>query len=99
MKPQIVRFPGVKLSDSPGSFYWQGSSERDFEMSSDGYKYAHWMFQDLGVTENYDYLTSRGGMFDKLVMFGAQAQFMKHLVGCRVTPESVKRTAKKVARY
>jgi nicotinamide phosphoribosyltransferase len=79
--------------------YPRGTSERDFEMDSDGYKYSHWMFQDHGVTENYDYLTSRGGMFDDLTMFGGQAMLMKHLVGRRVTPASVKRTQKKVGRY
>ena len=79
--------------------YPMGPSTRDFEMKSDGYKYSHWMFQDDGVTENYDYLTSRGGLFNELTMFGTQAMLMKHLVGKRITPDSVRRTAKKVGRY
>jgi nicotinic acid phosphoribosyltransferase len=79
--------------------YPVGPHLRDFEMNSDSYKYSHWKFQDLGVTENYDYLTSRGGLFNDLTMFGAQAQFMKYMIGRRITPDSVRRTQKKLGRH
>ena len=93
-KPQIFRIPGMKMGDDNGSFYWRGTSNRLFPKRTDGYKPSHWLFQQPGVTECYDYLCSRGGMFNELMMFGAQAHIMKYLLGSVVTPEQVRHANK-----
>ena len=77
-----------------GFTYPRGSSERMMPKRTDGYKPSHWLFEEDGVTECYDYLTSRGGMFDDLTMFGAQSIVMKYFLGCVVTPEQVRRARK-----
>src|ERR1700733_966655 len=67
----------------------RGSSERIFAKRTDGYKPSHWLFYEPGISEMYDYLTSRGGMFGELTMFGAQALCMKYLCGSVITPKQV----------
>jgi nicotinamide phosphoribosyltransferase len=80
-------------------FYDRGSSERIFAKKTDGYKPSHWMFYEEGITQMYDYLTSRGGMFDKLMMFGAQAHAIKYLCNRVITPKQVERARKFYTKY
>lgn len=82
------------LTDRKVLAFPRGPSERLFPKRTDGYKPSHWMFNQLGVTEMYDYMTSRGGKFDKTMMFGAQAMIMKYLCGSVVTPDQVRRANK-----
>lgn len=77
----------------------RGPSERIFAMRTDGYKPSHWLFYQPGIQQMYDYLCSRGGLFDKLTFFGAQAMAMKYLCGRVITPDQVRRARKKYARY
>jgi nicotinamide phosphoribosyltransferase len=85
--------------DIPRVLIPRGPSERIFAKRTDGYKPSHWLFYSPGITEMYDYMTSRGGMFDKLMMFGAQAHAMKYLCGRIITPDQVRRARKFYAKY
>ncbi len=79
--------------------YPRGPSQRLFPKKTDAYKIGHWLFAEPGVTENYDYLCSRGGMFDDLTMFGAQAHVMKYLLGPVVDEHEVRRADKFFTHY
>lgn len=72
---------------------------RLFPLKTDGYKPSHRLFIDKDVTEMYDYLCSRGGMFNELMMFGPQAHIMKYLCGSVVTPEDVRKSRKFFKKY
>lgn len=77
----------------------RGPSERIFAKKTDGYKPSHWLFYEPGISQTYDYLTSRGGQFQTLIPFGFQGFAMKYLCGRVITPEQVKRAKKFYARY
>jgi nicotinamide phosphoribosyltransferase len=62
--------------------------------SSDSYKYSHHLFSDPGIIEMYDYLESRGGMFQDTTNFGMQAVLETTLCGCVVTPDDVEEARK-----
>ena len=89
----------LNLLKHRGITFPRGPSERLFPKRTDGYKPSHWLFQQPGVTECYDYLCSRGGMFNELMMFGAQAHIMKYLLGSVVTPQQVRRADKFYTKY
>lgn len=72
----------------------RGPSTRLFELRTDGYKPSHHLFYSNGITEMYDYMTSRGGLFNETMFFGAQAHIMKYLCNQVVTPESVRKARK-----
>jgi len=72
----------------------RGSSDRIFAKRTDGYKPSHWLFYEPGITEMYDYMTSRGGDFGDLTMFGPQALCMKYLCGSVITPRQVNQARK-----
>ena len=92
--------PIVNPALIPGSiFVPRGPSERIFAKRTDGYKPSHWLFYEPGITQMYDYLTSRGGTFAELTMFGVQALAMKYLTGCVITPEQVRRARKFYKNY
>ena len=78
---------------------FRGTSKRLFPKKTDGYKPSHWQFYELGVTEMYDYLESRGGDYQSLTVYGIQGLLMKYLVGQVVTPDEVRRSRKFYAKY
>lgn len=64
-------------------------SKFNFALRTDGYKPSHWLFYDPSITQIYDYLESRGGMFGDVTFFGLQALLKKYFVGSVITPEQV----------
>jgi nicotinamide phosphoribosyltransferase len=58
-------------------------------LDSDSYKTSHWMQYPPGTEYVYSYLESRGGQFDKTVMFGLQYIIKKYLTGPVVTHEMI----------
>jgi len=77
----------------------RGSSHRIFALRTDGYKPSHGKFYESGITEMYDYMTSRGGEFNETMMFGAQAHIMKYFLGSVITPDEVRKAKKHFTKY
>lgn len=58
-------------------------------MDSDSYKTSHWMQYPPGTEYVYSYLESRGGMFDRTVMYGLQYDLKRYLEGIVITHEMI----------
>lgn len=57
-------------------------------LASDCYKYTHWLQYPEGTKRVYSYLESRGGKFDKTVVFGIQ-YYTNLLSQIRITQEHI----------
>jgi len=57
-------------------------------LSTDGYKFGHYMQYPKGTTSMYSYFESRGGRFDKTVFFGLQ-YYLKRYLTRKITVEQV----------
>lgn len=56
---------------------------------TDNYKVTHWRQYPKGAEIVYSYLESRGGQFDKTVMFGLQYIIKKYLTGKVITKKRI----------
>lgn len=63
--------------------------EPNFILQTDSYKVSHKDQYPEGTTNVYSYFESRGGTFDRIVFFGLQCILRKHLVGVRVTMDTI----------
>lgn len=72
----------------------RGSSERIFCKKTDAYKVSHPLFYEPGIKWMYDYMESRGGDFQDIYPFGAQALLMKSFCGSVISPKQVERSRK-----
>ena len=63
--------------------------EPNFILQTDSYKVSHKDQYPKGTTDVYSYFESRGGMFEEVVFFGLQCLLRKHLVGIRVTMDTI----------
>ena len=57
-------------------------------LNTDSYKASHWLQYPPGTEGVYSYIESRGGEYDKAVVFGLQA-YLKEYISKRITQENI----------